>query len=133
MKRRVPDWTFRVFASFLVVAAAYHLLGIFVKINDDPPWRHALFVGVDLLFAYGLLKRPPYFSWLFLLFLGQQYFTHGGKLLRRWEQQGTVDWISLVVLVLLPVVFYFLRKDAQAQRTPSLPSARQKQGGGKSR
>lgn len=116
MVKRESNRLFVVFASFLGVAAAYHFIGMFGKVNNDPPWRHALFVGIDLLFAYGLLRRPPYFSWLFLAFLVQQYYTHGGKLLHRWEQQRTVDWISLVVLVTLPVVFFSLRKEAKGKR-----------------
>jgi hypothetical protein len=79
MAERVPNWLFWLFASFMGIAAAYHFVGIFGNLNEDPPWRHALFVILDLGFAYGLLVRPPYFSWLFLAFLIQQYYTHGGN------------------------------------------------------
>lgn len=122
MAERVPNRIFWIFALFWVIAAAYHLVGLFGLANDDPAWRHALFVVIDLLLAYGILKRPRYFSWLFLVFLVQQSYTHGSRFLNQWEQQGTVDWISLLVLVVLPVVFYWLRKDEKArQATAPLP------------
>ncbi|CAN5906262.1 hypothetical protein BH24BAC1_BH24BAC1_28810 [soil metagenome] len=130
MARRLSKRLFWVFAAFWGVAAAYHFLGIFGKVNDDPPWRHALFVGIDLLFAYGLLKRPPYFTWLFFFFMVQQYVTHGSKLLDRWEQQAAVDWISLGVLLALPIVFAFLLKEAKANKAAAIPVRQEPTGGG---
>lgn len=125
MAEPVRDRLFWTFASFWGIAAAYHFVGIFGKVNEDPPWRHTLFVGIDLLFAYGLLKRPRYFSSLFLLLMVQQYYTHGAKLLNKWEKQARVDWASLGVLVVLPIVLVFLKKDAKAQSAAARLPVRQ--------
>jgi hypothetical protein len=125
MAKPVHPWLFWLFASFMGIAAAYHFVGIFGNVNDDPAWRHALFAGIDLGLAYGLLKRPRHFSWFFLAFLIQQYYTHGAKFINRWEVQATVDWISLLVLLVLPVVFFFLRKEEKARRAASPLPARQ--------
>lgn len=116
MAERARKGLFRIFATLWGIAAIYHLIGIFYKVNDAPPWRHAVFVCMDLFFAYGLLKRPKYFVFLFFVFLVQQYYTHGSRLLNMWIEEVKVDWISLLVLVVLPIAFVYLITDARAKR-----------------
>jgi hypothetical protein len=106
MAERERKGVLNVFAGFLGLAATYHFVGLFVKVNEASPWRHAAFVGIDLFFAYGLLRRPKYFVFLFLAFLVQQYYSHGARLINGWVEKEKVDGISLLVLVILPIVFF---------------------------
>jgi hypothetical protein len=113
------DRLFRLFAAFWGIAALYHFVGTFLPINQDPVWRHALFTGINLLFGYGLLKRPRYFTSAFLIFMVQQFGSHGNKILARWQQEGRLDLISLLVLLILPLVYYFLWKERKIKKSAS--------------
>jgi hypothetical protein len=102
---------FIVFAVFFAVSAIYHLVALFFKINTSPLWRNLLFIVINLLVAYGLLKRPPYFIYLFILLMIQQFYSHGSDLVNLWNQQHKLDWMSLLVFIILPVIFVFLLLD----------------------
>jgi len=104
-------------ASLLsIVVALYHVIGIFYPINSSPPWRHFSFTCVSLFCSYGFAKRPKYFIYFFFLLLVQQYYSHGGYLLSQWFDYGKIDWISLVLLLLLPILFYSLLMDRKSQK-----------------
>lgn len=96
--------------SFLV--AVYHAIGIFYAVNSSPPLRHLVFVVVCLVCCYGFLKRPKYFIYFFFVLLVQQLYSHGWSLLFHWFH-GKIDWISLLLLIILPALFYLLARDAK--------------------
>jgi len=102
---------FIVFAVFFAVSAIYHLVALFFKINTSPLWRNLLFIVINLLVAYGLLKRPAYFIYLFILLMLQQFYSHGSDLVNLWNLQHKLDWMSLLVFIILPVIFVFLLLD----------------------
>ena len=87
----------------LAMAAVYHGVGLFYKIDGSPLIRHAIFVGLDLFCVYGFLKGRKYFVFFFAAFTVQQYYTHGQHLIEMWINQGEIHWISVFVLVLLPL------------------------------
>jgi len=93
---------FVMFVVLFFLAAIYHFVGIFYKVNDAPVWKHLLFVEIDLFCAYGILRRPKYFAYLFALFLLQQYYSHGTYLINMWNEKKQVHLISLFVLFVLP-------------------------------
>lgn len=107
---------FKLFALFCFITALYHVVGVFYKINDAPPLRHLLFVGVNLFCAYGILKRPTYFVYAFGVLLVQQYYSHGGSVVHTWVEKNQVDWLSVVVLIALTVAMVCIVQDAREKK-----------------
>lgn len=107
---------FRIASLLAFIAAAYHFIGLFYPVNSAPLWRHLLFIFIDSLCAYGLMKRPNYFVYFFFLFLVQQFYTHGGRLLNQWNDHHTIDWISILVLLFMPTVFVNLILELKQRR-----------------
>ncbi len=107
---------FNVFGVIFLSAAAFHFVGLFYKINDAPLWRHAIFIGIDIFCAYGILKRPKYFVYFMLLFLIQQYFSHGYYLVKIWQEKKQIHWISIFDILLLPIVLICLVEDYRVRR-----------------
>lgn len=94
------------FGAFLSsIAAIYHFIGIFYPISSAPPYRHALFVLVNLFCTYGFLKRPKLFVVFFSFLFVQQLYSHGGSLIQEWTASGSIDKIDLLVVILIPVFF----------------------------
>ena len=106
---------FIVFALFFVISAGYHLVTVFFKVNTSPLWRNLLFIVINLLVSYGLLKRPAYFIYLFILLMLQQFYSHGSDMINLWNLQHKVDWMSLLVIIMLPVILVFLFLDRQGK------------------
>jgi hypothetical protein len=102
---------------FFLLAGLYHLIGLFAEINKEPLWRNGLFVIINLFCFYGLLKRPGYFVYLFGILLLQQVYSHGGDLLNLWSTHKQVDWLSLGVIIYMPLVFVLLVVDTRSKRT----------------
>lgn len=102
---------FKVFAFFGTLAAIYHFAGIFYKVDESPAWRHVLFVVINLFVVYGVLKRPKYFVYIVAILVIQQYYSHGTYLVNLWIEKKQIHWISVFVLVLLPIVLLCLIED----------------------
>lgn len=102
---------FIVFAVFFILSAVYHLVAVFARVNDSPVWRNLLFTGINLFVAWCLLKRPPWFIYLFAVLLIQQIYSHGSDFLTLWNAQHKIDWMSLGVVLIMPVIFVFLLLD----------------------
>src|SRR5882724_11304852 len=103
------DFLLKLFAALFALAAVYHLIGVFTPINSSPAWRHFIFVVINSFCVYGLLKRPEYFTFFFLFLMTQQFYSHGKSIIDQWNE-GRIDWISIVVLILMPMIFYHLLK-----------------------
>lgn len=111
---------FIVFALLFSLASIYHFVGIFYSVNNSPIWRHFLFVGIDLYFVYGLLKRPKYFVYLFAIFLLQQFYTHGNYLINMWTEKKQVHWISVFTIILLPIALIALIVENKSKNTEKM-------------
>lgn len=109
---------FGVFAALILLAAVYHVIGLFLpQISPmTPPWRHALFVGINLAMAWLMLRRPPWFWALFALLTVQQLYGHGGKLLGHWRAAGQIEWISMLVVIGMPIMAFLLFRDWRLNR-----------------
>lgn len=110
-------------ALVIFAAALYHLVGVFHKVNEAPVARHIVFVFVDLFCVYGLLYRPKYFFYLFLLLTAQQYYTHGGQFISSLALEGEVHWISLAILFLFPLGSWalYLEQESTKRKKPITP------------
>jgi hypothetical protein len=85
---------FKVVSVFSILIAAYHFVGIFYQINQS-----------------GFVKRPKYFVYIFLVLTVQQFYSHGSYFFSQWFDYNKVDWISLFLLVFLPIIFFNLILD----------------------
>ena len=104
---------FQVFALFFLITAVYHFAGLFYPVNDSPKWRHALFIAINLFCAYGILKRPAWFVYLFFVLLLQQLYSHGSSMVNSWVATGSYknSLIDLLVVVTTPLIFMLLVYD----------------------
>jgi len=107
---------FQLFAFFFLITAVYHFAGLFYPVNDAPKWRHALFVGINLLCIYGMLKRPKWFMYFFFVLLVQQLNGHGASLMDYWNKNHSISWIDLSVVLTAPLMFLMLAYDWQDKR-----------------
>jgi hypothetical protein len=116
-QRRVADWIFRLAAIGACLGALYHVAGILRPAWTEPasPARHAVFVGVNLALAAGLLRRPRAFLWLFAPLAAQQIYGHG---LYGWtvlREERRIDWASVVVLLAMPTLLALLVQDRRGR------------------
>ena len=124
------DVAFRLLAFAFVIAAGMHAASLagWRAADDSPAWRHALFVAVDLAGVWYLVARPVWALPLFMLLVLQQYWGHGGRLLRWWMERGAIDWQSLFVVAGLTGAFFLLvaegseRGAARAARAAATPA-----------
>ena len=108
MSKKVVNIIFLVFAILSLLALLYHLRGIFYPNELTPVWRHALFVFINFICIYGFLKRPKWFTWFVGLLSLQQCYSHGSYAIKLWENEHTIHWISIGVIILLPVALLLL-------------------------
>jgi len=94
---------FGCFAVALFHAAAI----VWPQISEPSPApRHAVFVGINLLFGVAFVRRARWLPWPFLALTAQQLWSHGGDLLRaRAADPPHWDVQSLAVLATLPVLW----------------------------
>ena len=122
---------FGVIATALAAAGVYHLVALFAPevAEPSPPWRHALFAGINVAFAIGMLVRPRGFVVLFFALAAQQVYSHGTYAWATWQGERRVDWASALVLVAMPLVLAALvhervrsaRQRRQTLRDPPPP------------
>lgn len=98
------------------VTALYHLkLAIYPLLGDDSSVeRHFVFVAISLS-ATGLFllnKAKPLL--LFVPLIMQQVYSHGMFLVTEWNE-GRIDWPSILVLISMPLLTYYVFK-RNAQR-----------------
>jgi hypothetical protein len=94
-----------VLALGFAAGALFHLVSL---VRPDigsfsPPWRHALFVGVNLFFAWAMLRPPRWLVVPAAILVVQQGYGHGADLLHA-AAAGQVDGQSAVTLLTLPFV-----------------------------
>jgi len=104
-------------AIAFVIAALFHAGALIAPdiAEPSPPWRHALFIGINLALAAGFFRRPRFFLWVFLVVTAQQLVSHGMQGWRVW-QEGRIDWASVVVCVALPPLAALLAWDRKRVR-----------------
>jgi hypothetical protein len=105
MSRR---FIFIIFTFLAVGALVFHIKEIIYPTQSTPAWRHAIFVLVNCICIYGLLKRPYWFIWFTALLTLQQLYSHGSYAFKVWQQHNVIDWISIGIVILLPVLLILL-------------------------
>jgi hypothetical protein len=110
---------FRILAVLFAGAAVYHAAAFFHPAfsNGGAHWRHASFCAIDLLFAWYILRRPRWFVWAFGLLTLETLWSHGSHAWRLWSTEGRPDWLSFVVLIVVPCTLALLMRDALDRRS----------------
>jgi len=118
MERAIPRGVFLSIAAFFAAGAVFHLAALVrpAVADPSPPWRHALFVLVNVAVALGMRWRPRGFALGFALLAAQQLWSHGVTGALAWRDERRIDWASLVVVVGMPTVLALLVADARARR-----------------
>jgi hypothetical protein len=78
---------FAFLALGFAIGAGYHLIAALLPAFGiaGPRWRHILFVGIDLLTAWYMLRRPLWLLPAFLVLVAQQVYNDGGRIWRWWH------------------------------------------------
>jgi hypothetical protein len=115
-------------AVLFVFAALYHSVGFFCPnfVAPSPRWRHCVFVGVDLCGVWLILRRPAWALIPFGIVTVQQLYSHGMRGYHWWIAGRRIDWISIGVILMLPLVFCLLvidirEKYARHTKNPKIP------------
>jgi hypothetical protein len=97
-------------SALFVITAGFHVAALVSPglAPDSPPLRHAVFVVLNLFVAVGLHWRPPGFAILFSLLTLQQLESHGAALVSAFRDEGRIDWMSVGVLLVMPLTAYAL-------------------------
>ena len=102
----------KVFVFFSVVfigAAIYHLVAVFRPgTNAEPLSRNILFIFINLVGAWGIIKRPKWFIYFFFIWMLQQLYTHGSEVWQGWNQDNKIYWLMATPLFVMPLAFVFL-------------------------
>jgi hypothetical protein len=112
---------YMVFAASAVLftgAGAYHLYGLIASLADPQLAAfHAAFVVIDPVTAYLLLRRPDWFPYAFAVLAIQQIYSHGIEALTAWRASSAIDYVSVVIIVLMPSLLVLLVYDALIGKT----------------
>ncbi|MEO8174263.1 MAG: hypothetical protein ABI581_14310, partial [Sediminibacterium sp.] len=104
-----PDEVFFYFAAvFAAGTAVYHILFIFSHSGNSPVWRHIIFCCISIAGVWALLKRPPWLIYPMIVLTLQQWYSHGNYLMMKYHEEHSIHWISVAVIVLLPVITFAL-------------------------
>ena len=109
---------FRLFAVAFAAAGLFHATAFFhPEIAEAVPrYWHALFVFVNAGLVVGVLKRPPWFPFVYALYTLQQWIEHGVRGMDVWQSEHRLDWASVVSVVFVPIVLVLLIADARQAR-----------------
>ncbi len=101
----------RLSAVAFVGAAGFHILQlIWLGELAKGSLYHAAFVAIDLSLAIFILRRPNWFPYFFAIVLIQQVWSPGQRAIEMWAL-GSFDYLSALVLVMMPVWFLALILD----------------------
>jgi hypothetical protein len=99
---------FFIFILLSLAALIFHIKEMIWPGGSTPLWRHIFFALVNCICIYGITKRPAWFIWFTALLTLQQWYSHGSYAVTIWQQQKTIDWISIGIILLLPLLFILL-------------------------
>lgn len=108
MNKKIFCIIFIIAALLAFASLLFHVKGYFYPGSQSPPWRHAVFFAVNCICIYGLLKTPKWFTWFIAILTIQQWYSHGSYAIELWQKQHTIHWISVGVIIFLPVIFILL-------------------------
>jgi len=104
---------FVLFCIFFVLAGLYHCAGFFFHFPFIPGahWRHGVFIIVNIIGAWLILWRPPWTVIPFSIVTVQSLYSHSHRMISWWTKNKQIDWISIAVLIVLPLALFCIVKD----------------------
>jgi hypothetical protein len=113
------DLAFCALAILFGAGALFHAAAIALPAlaPTSPAWRHAVFVIVNAVTAWGMLRRPRFFVFLFAILCAQQLYSHGADAWHAWHDEHRADLTSLAVLALMPLALAALVLDTRRGTT----------------
>jgi len=109
------EQVFKIAAFSTFITGGFHLIGIFYEVNDRSIEHHILFTIINAICIYGFIKRPKFFVFAFGALVVHQYYTHGGSLLRQWQEFQTINWVDFFIVLFAPIFLIYLIKDWRAR------------------
>lgn len=122
-KQKLYNIFFFLMAAAALTAIVYHTKGYLSPTAETPAWRHALFIGINTISFYGLLQRPRWFIWFWAALTLQQMYSHGSYAWKLWSTQQQVHWISVLVVLMMPVILLVIWLERRAKRRDSATEA----------
>jgi hypothetical protein len=104
---RTSSFILKIASAGFVIAAAYHLLAIFIFLNNSTVWRNLCFILINLWCAFEIRKRKKYFIFLFTILLIQQLISHGSSIIRN-IQTGDTNLLNVFVVVSITLIYIAL-------------------------
>jgi hypothetical protein len=120
MSKKALHIIFYAFTIISFIAMLYHIKGIFYPTTLTPAWRHGIFVCINIICIYGVIKRPKWFIWFAVILTVQQWYSHGSYAIHLWQTENKIHWISVVDVILLPVLVWLLFLDRKI-KAPTNP------------
>jgi hypothetical protein len=108
MNRKRLNIILYAFAAISFIVMLYHIKGIFYPTTLTQAWRHGIFVLVNIISIYGIIKRPKWFFWFIAILTLQQWYSHGSYAIHLWQVENKIDWISIADIILLPLLLTLL-------------------------
>jgi len=99
---------FGVLTGLCLVTVIFHLVAIAESSGDAP--RHALFAALNVALAAALWARPRWLVWPLGALVVQQLWSHGHDLASACAR-GEIDWVSIGVLVVMPLMLVLVWHD----------------------
>ena len=113
---------YRIFAAIFAGAAVYHMVGATgIAFHNVPPWRHAVWVPINGLMAWAFWLARPWLIAPLAAITAWSFYSHGWLAFLEWRETGHFDWLSLGVIVVLPVMLARAICDARSNRTLAVP------------
>jgi hypothetical protein len=113
MSKKVIPAMFVAFALLAFAAMLYHTYGALKPFDATPAWRHSLFIAINIICIYGLLKRPDWFVCFWAILSLQQLYSHGSHFLKLLSE-NKFTLIDFGVLLLMPLIFVLLLIDRKS-------------------
>lgn len=104
---RTSSWMLKIASFAFIAAACYHLLAIFIVLNNSAYWRNLLFIFINLWCAFEIRKLKKYFVFLFSILFIQQLISHGTSIIRSHYDFHT-DWLGILTLIFITLTYIAL-------------------------
>ena len=104
---KVSSWILKISSIGFILAACYHVLAIFIDLNNSVVWRNLLFVAINAWCAFETRRLKPYFIVVFTILFVQQLFSHGSSVIRNLHDHR-FDWLGVFVLAAITIIYLAL-------------------------
>ena len=114
MAARFPRKLYLLFSAVFTAAAVYHLIGALgLAFFLAPQWRHTMWVAIDGGMAYAMLHPRPWLIAPLAAITSWSLYSHGWLVFLIWRGTGQMDWLSLAVVIAMPLMLARVIRDSR--------------------